>query len=47
VAWLVSNVVALAALVAILAGRRMVLRDLCPAPVHAQSEVPAEESFGG
>jgi MFS family permease len=43
VAWLVSGAVALAALAAILTGRRMVLRDRRPAHENGQSE----ESWGG
>jgi MFS family permease len=47
VAWLVSGAIALAALAAILAGRRLLLRDYRPAPEDGPSKVPWEESLGG
>jgi MFS family permease len=47
VAWLVSGAIALAALAAIIAGRRMLLRDYRPAPENGPSKVPWEESLGG
>jgi MFS family permease len=46
-AWLVSGVVALAALAAILTGRRMVLRDRRPAHENGQSEETWGEPFVG
>jgi MFS family permease len=46
-AWVVCGAIALAALAAILAGRRMLLRDYRPAPEDGPSKGPSGESRGG
>ena len=46
-AWLVSGAIALAALIAILVGRRMLLRDRHPAPEDESSKKSQGKHFGG
>ena len=47
VAWLVSGAIALAALAAILVGRRMLLRDRMAVAEDESSKGPWDKSFGG